>query len=101
MPWARGAGGAEVATSISARSLLTAMTRVMDVGTVEDQIEIAVSPISSDAIAATAIVISTLSAAEAVTEVVIGNTTDAGAGIDKTEVHRLHRLCKSLRVICG
>jgi hypothetical protein len=56
MPWARDAVEAGIAALIrSARSLLTATTPVMDVGTDADRIgiEIPVLEISSDAIAAT------------------------------------------------
>ena len=54
--WARDGAG-EVHIGIrSAKSLLTATTHVMDGGMVADRIEIPVSAISSDAIAATAIV---------------------------------------------
>jgi hypothetical protein len=56
------------------------MTRVMDVGMVEDRIEISVSAISSDAIAGTAIVILTDSNVGAVIATAIG-TTDVGAVI--------------------
>ena len=78
MLWARDAVEAEVAALIrSARSLLTATTRAMVVGMVADRIEIPVSAISSDAIAATAIV--TIDGnVDAVIATAIG-TTDVGA----------------------
>ena len=56
MLWARDAVEAEIAALIrSAKSLLTATTHVMDGGMVAGRIEILVSAISSDAVAATAI----------------------------------------------
>ena len=88
MQWARDV--VEVAgtrTGIrSARSLLTAMTRAMDVGMVEDRIEIEIpaSAISSDAIAGTETA-TTDGNADAVIAIVIG-TTDAGAVGGKNEL---------------
>lgn len=73
---------AETRTGIrSARSLLIAMTRAMDVGMAADliEIEISVSAISSDAIAGTETVTATTDGnADAVIAIVIG-TTDVGA----------------------
>ena len=64
----------------SVRSLLTATMRAMDVGTIEDQIGILDSAISSDVIAGTAIVTATVTAtgnADAAIATAIG-TIDAG-----------------------
>jgi hypothetical protein len=65
------------------RSLLTAMTHAMDVGMVEDriEIEIPVSAISSDAIAG--IATGTEPSVDAVFAIAIG-TTGVGAADDKT-----------------
>jgi len=78
MLWARDEVEAEIAALIrSAKSLLTATTHVMDGGMVADRIEIPVSAISSDAIAATAIVMIDGNV-DAVIATAIG-TTDVGA----------------------
>ena len=76
MLWAR--DEVEVEALIrSVRSLLTVTTRVMDVGTVADRIEIPVSATSSDVVVAIAIVIVTIDGnADAVIATAIG--TDVG-----------------------
>ena len=76
MLWAR--DEVEVEALIrSVRSLLTVTTRVMDVGTVVDRIEIPVSATSSDVVVAIAIVIVTIDGnADAVIATAIG--TDVG-----------------------
>ena len=86
MLWARDEVEAEIAALIrSAKSLLTATTHVMDGGMVADRIEIPVSAISSDAIAATAIVMIDGNV-DAVIATAIG-TTDVGAAGGKSLNH--------------
>ena len=87
MLWARDVAEAEIAALIkSVRSLLTATTRAMVVGTVADRIEIPVSATSSDAIAATATVMIIDGNVDAVIATAIG-TTDVGAAGGKSLNH--------------
>ena len=92
MPWPRDVveAGATRIWIRSARSLLTAMTRAMDVGMVEGriEIEIPVSAISSDAIAGTGIgTVTTDSSVDAVCAIATGTTTDVGAVAGKSLSH--------------
>ena len=78
--WARDAAGAVHISIRSARSLLTVTTRVMDVGIIaDDAIEIPVSAISSDVIAATVMIDGNVDAVIA-TEMGTIDAGDAGTG---------------------